>query len=540
MTFSINVPAATETRPITLTGDHKAVFTAPVTSEDSRFVELTVEGDTSAEGDIPGTSGWGYGSGGGNKNIDIDKCDSDPSNDDLTISYHGSPSGGSGYNFVTTITGTITSCGEGEGEGGSESTFTLLITDEDTVHISPNPANVAISSEEQDHWVELKAVKYAHGATENSETEVTVDWSHVDNVEFSDSEGGAIMTESQVNAYEAIVIWAKSSVAEAYTVKATSGSEGQDVEGILNAIGVELKDGTTVVDEDDIVYISDTPAMPNLKAKLVPSGLAGNVEWELEIEFERPNRNDEDVLSKTMAANAEWTLTQDFENHFYGGKAILTATHEGVDFERIFHIRGENPSENAVELEIGNNPFYAKAIARHESGTQQNRTYLQFNELGSLGPDYLNNIQYTPNRSSDQIGWGIYQLTNPAPSRDQVWSWTANVTSGIALMNSNLAEAPSYFAAVQRKYPNKYEAPPTTYTPPGTTTALSYIQAAAIQMFNGSSVVELLPNPTPPGGNSHFRSCWRFHPGNPSGERWEFVPNRNDYVEKIIQEHENP
>lgn len=293
-----------------------------------------------------------------------------------------------------------------------------------------------------------------------------------------------------------------------------------------------------MVNEDDIVYISAAPAMPQLKAKLKPDGLVGNVDWNLEIEFKRPNRNDEDALTKTVAANAEWNIAQDFGAHFYGGKATLTATYKGIDCNRVFHIRGTNPSESVAETEIGNNPFYTKAIASHESGTQNNRTYLQFNEAGTLGPNYLSNIKHTPNRSLDKKGWGIYQLTNPAPSRDQVWSWKANVAAGKALINSNLAEAPAYFQAVQRKYPNQYEPPPATYTPPGTTTSLTYLQAAAIQMFNGSSVVENLP--TPSGGISEYRSCWKLHPNNPSGQRWQFVPNQNDYVKKIVEEYENP
>ena len=315
------------------------------------------------------------------------------------------------------------------------------------------------------------------------------------------------------------------------------------MEATVRVIKVELKNGNTIVNDDDLVYISAVPVMSQLKAKLKPNALAGNVDWNLAVEFKRPNRNDEDTLTKTVVANAGWNIARNFGTNFYGGKATLTATYQGIECNRVFHIRGTNPSKNAAETEIGNNPFYAKAIARHESGTQNNRTYLQFNEVGMLGPNYLTNIKPTTNRSSDQSdqkGWGIYQLTKPFPSRDQVWSWKANVDGGKALMNSDLAEAPAYFQAIQRKYPNQYESPPATYTPPGTTTALTYIQTAAIQMFNGSSVIELLPNPIPPGGNSYYRSCWRFYPNNTSGQRWKFVPNQNDYVKKIVEEHENP
>lgn len=123
----------------------------------------------------------------------------------------------------------------------------MLITDEDTIHITPNPANVAVSSEEENHWIEVNAVKYVHGETEDSENQVTVDWSHVNNVEFSSSEGGTVMTESQVNDYEAKFIWAKSSVAGAYTIKANtvpddSEESSKEIEGTLNVINVEFTD----------------------------------------------------------------------------------------------------------------------------------------------------------------------------------------------------------------------------------------------------------------------------------------------------------
>jgi hypothetical protein len=321
------------------------------------------------------------------------------------------------------------------------------------------------------------------------------------------------------------------------TVTAKHTPSNKEGSATVYVVDAELKNGVSIVDDGDFVYVTDAPQMPQLTARLKPDGLAGNADWNLEIEFTRPNRDDKDTLIKSVAADAQWNIVADFGNHFYGGKGTLTATCQGVECKLVFHIRGENPSENAAETEISDNPFYAKAIARHESGTQDNRTYLQFNEDGALGADYLIKLKHTPNRSGDGKGWGIYQLTNPAPSRDEVWSWKANVAAGKALMNSNLAEAPSYFQAVQRKYPDEYEDPPATYTPPGTTTELTYIQAAAIQMFNGSSVREELP--TPGGGTGTYRSCWKFHPNNPGGQRWEFVPNQNDYVKKIIEEYED-
>jgi hypothetical protein len=37
-------------------------------------------------------------------------------------------------------------------------------------------------------------------------------------------------------------------------------------------------------------------------------------------------------------------------------------------------------------------------------------------------------------------------------------------------------------------------------------------------------------------GGSAYVSCWRFHPNNASGQKWEFVPNQNNYVYKVLHD----
>ncbi|CAF3348416.1 unnamed protein product [Rotaria socialis] len=41
-------------------------------------------------------------------------------------------------------------------------------------------------------------------------------------------------------------------------------------------------------------------------------------------------------------------------------------------------------------------------------------------------------------------GYGIYQLTNPPPTYNEVWNWKANVLSGIALLENKTKEANSW------------------------------------------------------------------------------------------------
>ena len=208
--------------------------------------------------------------------------------------------------------------------------------------------------------------------------------------------------------------------------------------------------------------------------------------------------------------------------------------HQGKTFDIVIHVRGKNPTRAVAEAHIGNNPFFAKTIARHESGTLDQANMLQFNEVGSLGTNFLNNIKFTPNRSSDRIGWGVYQITNPAPTINDVWSWKANVASGLAVIAQKRVHAQAYFNRIRLDFPDKYEAPP-NHTPAGTTTALSALDAATIQLFNGGAV---LYSAQTPNGTLFYRSCWRFNSNAASGSRWTFVANSNNYVKKIIEEHE--
>jgi hypothetical protein len=177
--------------------------------------------------------------------------------------------------------------------------------------------------------------------------------------------------------------------------------------------------------------------------------LIGKIEWSLNIEFKRPNRNDDDTLSKKLDANKEWDIVKEFGKDFYGGKATLSATYKGTKYEQIFHIRGNDPTVQVAEKYISDNCkwWYAVPISRQEHGADG----LQFNQAGTLGTDYLKNIQKTPNRSSDGEGWGIMQLTDPVPSRTQVWNWKENINEAIVRMNEHRKKAEEWIKRQEKQ-----------------------------------------------------------------------------------------
>jgi len=133
-----------------------------------------------------------------------------------------------------------------------------------------------------------------------------------------------------------------------------------------------------------------------------------------------------------------------------GGKAEIKCVIGDNEAECtfLFYLRGTNPTVSSAQTEIGNSPFYAKAIAEVESGVQNNRSYLQFNEIGTLGSGW-DDFKHCPNRGQDpggSYGWGMYQLTNPVPNIQQLWDWKANVAEAKTRMTAHFTLATAWIA----------------------------------------------------------------------------------------------
>ncbi len=72
---------------------------------------------------------------------------------------------------------------------------------------------------------------------------------------------------------------------------------------------------------------------------------------------------------------------------------------------------------------------------------------------------------------------------------------------------------------------------------------MTALEAATIQLYNGAAwLVEIQngvivfdgPYTDTNHGGTRYISCWKFHPNKPSGQKWEFKRNRNNYVYKVI------
>lgn len=262
-------------------------------------------------------------------------------------------------------------------------------------------------------------------------------------------------------------------------------------------------------------YIAAACAMPALRAKLIPASLPDDVEYSLRIGYTRSGRNDNDTYVEKKAASAEWNINLKMGSDIRGGQAVLTCKYNDVTKNTTFYIRGNNPSKSTVISYINSrtNLWYPRYVAIHESGSSSFSVMRQFNETGTF---YSGNadVKYTPNASGDG-GFGIFQLTNPTPSAQQLWSWHANCDEGISRLNAAQTYANNWMASQRRQMSDEgFSIPVPTITYNNVTFAENTIyiieHAVALKRYNGAS-----------GGNfcawDNANHCWKFNETNSLG-----------------------
>lgn len=100
-----------------------------------------------------------------------------------------------------------------------------------------------------------------------------------------------------------------------------------------------------------------------------------------------------------------------------------------------FAIKGSNPSALAIAAYLATKPDSAgmARIISHESKDRQ------FDRNGE------------PLRSFDN-GYGLCQVTNPAPTIEQVWNWKLSIDLGLTVMTQKRNDAIRYLSAKARSY----------------------------------------------------------------------------------------
>ncbi len=231
----------------------------------------------------------------------------------------------------------------------------------------------------------------------------------------------------------------------------TFGNGYEDYETVtVESNGVDynlvLRNDEDLIEADDYVLISAEPEMPAISVEAESESASEiEVKLRLKIEYRRDIRQDEDYFPADgwyeTNLNEAWEI--DFGDRIRGGRATLyTEIGESRD-TIIFHIRGTNPTAQAVQNYIAeqgyDDTWFFTRLIRQESN------YIHFNNGTNYGPDWTDS-QGCPNWGPPH-GWGLCQLDlldgGQRPTAQELWSWQANVDRGYGFLTGekfNIAE----------------------------------------------------------------------------------------------------
>lgn len=319
-----------------------------------------------------------------------------------------------------------------------------------------------------------------------------------------------------------------------------------------------------------IAWIRGAAEMANLEIKLGDGRLAGlSVDWALDIVTERPERLEKDDVhlpvsqkekAVSLPATQAWKITEALKaaNKFVGGVCKVNYSIKNTSGEVLippavydFRIRGKNPRDEEVFSYMHSRPTHIRfswAMVQHESRQTDAGVPRIFNHFNVAGSN-----KELPNFSGNppaEDGWGIAQLDKPlgkSAVTEEVYNWQKNLDKFQKELDQKKQTAKNYMEALRKIYTPSglWEELQESYVREGTETTLSTLEVAMIQLYNGAAwLVEIkdgkiiydAPYTSDEFGGSRYISCWRFNPQNPPGERWEFRPNRNNYVYKVIRD----
>ena len=262
-----------------------------------------------------------------------------------------------------------------------------------------------------------------------------------------------------------------------------------------------------------------------------------------------------------LANDPDWRQEQ-ATNGFFGGDAVLSLRVLAADGATVlvppndqkFRIAGENPDEGLCKQYICGHYggpavptrtppdntwhgfWFAYAVAREETAYEGgNRHYNQFKDNGTRTrngsspgnegkPDWQDD-GVEKSRPTGTGGYGIFQHTYEEGDtyyympRNWIWNWQANVDNYAAKFDYKYQAGQKTYNGLIATYQSK------GYSDIGNQGNFSGLEALVLTYINGAGGKTQLVSV---GGGKSRLSCWE-----PNNGTWQFLPNGQNYVDKV-------
>ena len=287
-----------------------------------------------------------------------------------------------------------------------------------------------------------------------------------------------------------------------------------------NANPVSLQADGTDVANSATLYINEQAQMPSLVASSC-SEASWTVSFKYTAGFSGAHSYVQPSINGLSSNNQPFDITSALNGQVLGGDVTVTWTITSPSQKNgqyTFKILGKQPARSDIfnYIDSKTSLWYVKKIALQESQARQFRS-----DGFPLYSQALDN------------GYGIFQLTNPQPTYNQVWNWKANVDQGVVIINSKRTAAINWMARQRSQaqnqtgssvpVPNEQVGPNCFFSDSST---ITITDAVAIKQYNGAS-----------GGNycawDNNMKQWVFHRLNNRNENYvELVCNQRVTVRK--------
>ncbi|NWB94243.1 hypothetical protein [Pseudomonas agarici] len=197
--------------------------------------------------------------------------------------------------------------------------------------------------------------------------------------------------------------------------------------------------------ENELFTITPDAVFPNIVFEF-RTIIPGDYQWSWAIEWQaktsglREQARERGVLESFKEAgefvgNSKiWTV--DFSGRVLGGKLTVTVIIGQKTLVRTVWIAGQNPTQENVATYVAS----LEDMNGFEKLLQQ-----------ETNAKHFINFDGEPIVAFDK-GYGITQMTSPAPSYEQAWSWKANIVAGSSIYRDKVRIAKKYLAQAGRTY----------------------------------------------------------------------------------------